>query len=763
MVHARLPDGAGGRGRFMAAAPAAFGALFLKALAAWVLTALAVALLPGGAAQAAEAGTPARGEGAEAQGAVRALLVGVSGYPGLAPALRLRGPRNDVRRMQQLLLARGVADERIDVLADGLPGAGAPTRALILERLARLAAQARRGDTVVLMFAGHGSRQPAAQAGAPPEPLFLPLDVAGWDARTGRVVNAIAASELREAVDRIAARGALVWGIFDACHSARLVRGGAEGGTATEGPAQAHGEAHGDDSTLRWRQVSPQQLGIPAQALARADAQQAEALRTATRQPNAPLPAPAAEAGRSAFFYAAQAHEATPELALPAGVAGARVHGVFSHVLLSALERAGTVSYRQLAQQVLASYATLNEAQANPLFSGNALDTPIFGGAGAVRRQWPLEREGGGGGETGSWTVGAGALTGLAPGAVLAVLPDALADDTRRIGHLRVTAVQAELATLVPVAHAGLAAPAAAALRPGLMLRPVHEPPTLGLRVAWRREGCTGDCPLARAVARLQRDGVPGVAVSWVEATDTPELLLVWRRERIALRAPGREDDLVTLLPTAAETADPGALAARLATRLHTVARSRNLLRVAAGLAGRGERGLLATLHHHPAGGAAPQTLDGTAVATLRAGDRLRLELHNPGERAIDLTVLYFDAEHGVVALFPGRAGESNRIDPGTRQAIAGIEIHAPPTGTERLLLITSPARRLGQTREYAFLAQPPLSRLRGARAAEPEDGPDLFADAAFAEHTTRGGAAAVPAAAAPGVAVQMFTFDVRR
>jgi hypothetical protein len=723
------PTGRGGVRRKIAVLPA------IAALAALAAIALA-ALLPGPAvaqpAMATEAGAPGA-----AGAAVRALLVGVSGYPALDPALRLRGPANDVRRMQRWLLARGAAAERIELLADGVPGAGMPTRAQILDRLARLAAQAQRGDTVVLMFAGHGSRQPPAQEGAPPEPIFLPLDVAGWDRGQARVANAIAAGELREAVDRIAARGAFVWAVFDACHSARLVRGDAEPAAGT------------DDGTLRWRQVPPQRLGIPAAELARAEAR--PGFTTAP-------PPPPVDAGRTAFFYAAQSHEATPELALPAGVRGAPVHGLFSHVLLTALERAGTVSYRQLAQQVLAGYATIDEAQSNPLFSGNALDLPLLGGTGTARRQWPLERDGDG------WALGAGALSGIAPGAVLALLPDALADDARRTGHLRVTSVRAERAALAPVSFAGLPAPSAAALRPGLTLRPVHEPPPLGLRVAWRRQGCAGDCPLAQAVTQLQRDGVPGVAVEWVEVGDAPELLLLAQRERIVLRAPGRDGDLATLVPSPGDSADPGALAKRLAVRLHAVARARNLLRVAAGMVGRpADATLLTALRRLPAGGGAAQTLDGSAVATLRAGDRLRLEVHNPGERAVDLTVLYFDADQGVVALFPGRAGESNRIDPGTRQAIDGIEIHAPPTGTERLLLISAPSRRLGQTRDYAFLAQPALSRLRAAGGGDLDDEPDLFADAAFARHTLRGGAAAEPAPPPPGVAVQMFTFEVRR
>ncbi|MFT3818429.1 MAG: caspase family protein [Rubrivivax sp.] len=659
---------------------------------------------------------------------VRALLVGVAGYPQFEARRRLAGPPNDVQRMRRALLARGAASERVELLADGVAGAVAPTRAAIIDALARLATQARRGDTVVLMFAGHGSLQPAATTGEPPEPIFLPLDVAGWDGTRRQVTNAITSRELRDAVDRIAAQGAFVWAVFDACHSARLVRGEAIDKTSDRA----------DDSSLAWRQVSPQQLGVPAGELARAGTRRA-----------APDPVSfAGAAGQTAFFYAAQASEVTPELKLPTGTTGARVHGLFSHVLLQALERSGPMTYRQLAQQVLASYAVSQEAQTTPLFSGNALDAPLLGGRGSAVRQWRLERDADG------WWLPAGALSGIGPGAVLAVLPDALADETRKLGHLRVAALQADRATLEPVAHAALPAPAAGTLRTGQVLRLASNPPSLGVRLAWRRSGCEAGCALSRAVARLQRDGVPGVAAEWANDIASVDVWLEQRRDRIVLHAPGVDDDLAAVpLPAASDEADA---TARLAAKLHTVARSRNLLRIAARMVGDGARNsVVATLERRAAGGTPWQSVDTLNVAALRNGDALRLTVDNPGASAVDLTVLYLDANHGVAALFPSRQGETNRIEPGARQIIDGIDIAVPPAGLERLLLITAPSRRFGESRDYSFLAQPALSRVRAGGEE------DLFADAAFASHVSRGDAR--PAAPAAGIAVQLFTFDVRR
>jgi Caspase domain len=690
-------------------------------MAAWLRAGLGAALL-------AVALWAAGGMLAPAHAEVRALLVGVSGYPGLPAARRLNGPRHDVQRMQQVLRRRGVAAERIELLADGVAGAGQPTRHHILDGLARLASQAQHGDTVVLMFAGHGSRQPPARSGEPPETVFLPLDAAGWNERQQQIGNAITSSELRAAVDRIGARGAFVWVVFDACHSARLVRSG-------------------EDAELQWRHVPPQELGVPAGALAASGSRPAEV-------------APPGGAAQGAYFYAAQAHEVTPEMPLPKGVTGARVHGLFSHVLMTALERAGAITYRQLAQQVLASYGVLDDALATPLFSGNGLDAPLLGGRAAPVQQWALERDGA------AYVLPAGALAGISPGAVLAVLPDALAGNAQALGHLRVDTLLAERATLLPVAHGGRPAPAATTLRAGQLLRLVHNPPALGLRVAWRRQGCAAGCALAEAVAQLQRNGVPGVALQWADSAGAAELLLVQQRDHITLRSPGSDTELARLAlrapgvnpnPAPDKAPDTGELAARLAVRLHTVARARNLLRVAERLLTDGAASeLQVTLQHQRAGATAAQALTSTAVAALRSGDRLQLTVHNRGTRAHDLTVLYLDADHGVGTLFPSAMGETNRIEPGARQVIDGILISAPPVGLERLLLISLPSRSGSETRDYSFLQQPPLARVRGG-----SEEPDLFDDAAFASHLSRG--AAVPAAAAAGLVVQLYTVNVQR
>jgi len=159
---------------------------------------------------------------APAHAELRALLVGVSSYPTLPERYRLEGPRNDVQRMRQVLRQRGFAADRIETLADGVPGAASPTRINILGALARMAEVVQPGDTVFVHFAGHGSQQPADRGTAAGRnesnglhETFLPLDVGRWDGTAHTVTNAIVNFELRAAIDRITDRGAFVWGVFD--------------------------------------------------------------------------------------------------------------------------------------------------------------------------------------------------------------------------------------------------------------------------------------------------------------------------------------------------------------------------------------------------------------------------------------------------------------------------------------------------------------------------------------------------------------------
>lgn len=680
---------------------------------------------------------------------LRALLIGVSGYPALPERLHLQGPRNDVQRMRQVLLGRGFDDANIRLLADGVAGAALPTRANILTALDGLAKAAQPGDTVFLHFAGHGSRQPAdrrdasgrEQPGGLSE-TFLPFDVGGWDGGAQTVKNAIVNFELRAAIDRISARGAFVWGVFDACHSATLVRG-------SESPE------------LRYRHVEPADLGIPPAALEHA---QTEApLTRGGPEPtpgaldghprgNAPAQAPAV------FFYATQIDELTPELRLPSGAPQARPYGLFSFVVGRAIERGQPMSYRQMAQYILSEYGALSEARATPLFSGDGLDRTVFGQGSLPVRQWPLEA-----GTTPGIAIGS--LSGVGPGTVFAVLPDALAKDADRIGFVQVVDSDLSHSTLAPLARDGVPAPAAERLRAGLYLRLAQGSlPSFSLRTAFDARGCSAACVLGEAVQILRRQGVPGVDAQWVASDAHPDVLIQLLRGRVLfLPATQQADDPHARqaavgfdLQPAGQPWSAAAVADRVAGELHAIARARNLLALGARFAAQaGTSELTARLQREARGGLATRDIGPDQVPHLKGGDRLVLALENRGAVAQDVTVLYVDADQGIDVLFPSRLGESNRIEAGGRQAIDGIVIGAPPSGIEHLLLISVAATHQGERADFSFLRQPALERRRGA---ETED-LDAFADAAFADYRTRG--ATRVAAPTARTAMQVFTLDV--
>jgi hypothetical protein len=371
-------------------------------------------------------------------------------------------------------------------------------------------------------------------------------------------------------------------------------------------------------------------------------------------------------------------------------------------------------------------------------------------------RQWPLQ--------PGSPpSVAAGRLSGVVPGAVFAVLPGPLARDGERLGHLQATTVDASRAELAPFAYAGQPAPRTDALKPGQYLRLVHSPPEFALRVAFDAADCPADCPLREAVRRLRAEGAPAVELQWVDAG--ADILVRHHRGRAVFlpatqqagdarsrdEAPGIDVRQDSRPVSAAE------LAERLGRGLHAIARARNLLTLAARFAADpGASGLVATLRRS-GNGVADEVLTPERVPELRAGDQLAIEVANRGSRALDLTVLYADADHGIVNLFPSRLGESNRLEPGTQRRIDGIKISTPPVGIERLLLIAAQAEAGAERSDYSFLQQPSLLRRRGSA----DEDFNAFADAAFADHRSRG--AARPAAPSARTTMQVFTFHVQR
>lgn len=666
-----------------------------------------------------------------AQAEQHALLVGVSRYAVFAGDERrqLAGPANDVQLMRTLLERRGFAASAVRVLADGVVGADAPTRAAILDALDGLAARVAPGDQVLLYFAGHGAQMPAdpqtPQGRAENDGLheiFLPADTGRWNPATRRVDGAIADHELVERLDALTGRGAFVFAIFDTCHSATSLR--AVAGAAT-----------------RWRRVEADALGIPASTRALATASSAV--------PGLARAAPS-KAGFVAF-YAAQTTELTPEMPLPNGTGGA-VHGLFTYTLAEALTAAPLASYRQLAQFVFARYAAQNLSTPTPLVTGNALDTPVFGGTAVpALRQWPLQLTPAG------LRVEAGQLEGLEPGDELDVLPDALAASSARLGRVRVTRATPTSALLLPVEAGGMAAIDVARLPPLAVARRT-DPARIALQLRVAAASVAQDADsraVSQAIDTMARRPA-GVDIAWVDPGGPHDLGLQVAQGRLWLLPPTGHWQTAGSNATPSLAIDEPALAERLQAQLQRAGRSLNLLRIAGAVQSTAAQRTLQVQATLVRSDTATRPIDEWQLADAREGDLVAIEVHNTGRRAVDLTAIYVDAAHGITVLYPYPPGTSNRIEAGDRDKFSA-RIDASTRGVERLLLMAVEAQPQADRRDFSFLAQPRLGDRRGATDAVSQ----LLQQAAFGSATGAGRRGTDMPATAP-LDMRVFSLSVR-
>jgi hypothetical protein len=731
---------------------------------------------------------------ANAQAAeMRALIIGVSDYPTLPAFQQLQAPRNDVVRLREVLTHRGFKPQQIAVLADGVAGAGLPTHVNILAELDRLAQTSRQGDLVVLYFAGHGSLQPVirrttkgrAETTSMQE-IFLPRDIGKWSPTKGKVANALVKMELRKAVDGMLAKGVFVWGIFDACHSATLVRG-AEGG-------------------IRYRGVDPELLGVAENGSLTAvdslvepiadDGADNEVLPPTRGRPE-PLYSPSNDNnnastsnaigqdrhGGSVFFYAAQHRESTPELRLPIGQTGAKPFGLFSYVVAQALDAGMPMTYRQMAQYILTRYGAMNETAVTPFFSGTDLDQPVLSQNAPVVQQWKIEA-----GPT--MSIHAGALSQLTIGTLLAIVPNPLTPSEQAIGYVSLNHVELSSATAESVAYRGKSALQIASLPKGSFARLVQAVPDYRLIVSIDASKCAAECPLSKIIAGLRNKetSVMGTAITWLDAPAHGDVMLKLLPDRVVLLSPSLQGADCSAVHSCAQAiqlrldkadAAPKAkskdplnnnahssasvqLLTKLVDSLHAIARAENLLKIAAQLSDRGESSSKVAVTTKIVSKAGPEVAYTVGhVPTLHSGDRLHVTLRNRSDSAVDSTILYIDAHFGISVLFPQEAGAGNRLEPNASEEF-DVEINANTIGIERMLAISVDAMPNRERTDFSFLAQPTLTDLRGRDGAFSADNDvAAFMDAGFASYLTRG---PVPVPTAPGTrtALQVFSFDVR-
>lgn len=617
----------------------------------------------------------------------RALVVGVSGYPALAEALHLNGPRTDAREMANALVRFGIPADAVTVLADGverlddgISGSALPTKAAILDALDGLAATSAPGDLVVFYFSGHGTQQPDLDGDelGGQDAVFLPYDAGKWAG--GGVENGILDDELRVRVEAILDRGADFFGIIDACHSSTGFR-------------------MLEDDDVRARQVPPDALGIPETAAAPVTTRSLR-LGGGEARPGR---------GRAAYFYAAQETEVALERK-PRGVEDAEVQGVFTFNLLRRLNQNPNITYRTLHDAVVSDIkrGTLMATQ-TPEMEGELLDEPVMRlGAASVLRQWQVR----------SGKLQAGQLHGLSSGALLSLHDDAMAGAP--LGFAVVEAAGASQSEIAPADGTD-----AAALRKARYARLVE--PGVDLTVA-----------LSRPV-RIDRDDgydYAHVLAAFEAATALPQM-----SARVSTRDSGYDvavalvDGKLAFAPAGGmvDQAGPGssprltlpdgeaAAAATVASAIERIARATALHRLADALDADGAAALTTEMLvartaepvafarecPDPFGDGYGEPERATGPPVLHDCDVVSLALRNDGNKPLDVTVLLVGADFSITPLWPDE-GVANRIHPSETRTLPLLRMEPEPDGQgvrgeERLVVIAVPGSGRSHTAFDSF------------------------------------------------------------
>ena len=361
------------------------------------------------------------------QAKTTALLIGVSDYDETIGLADLRGPVNDVKLMRDALQSRGVTDIRI--LADGIDGSARPTREAIMDALANLTKEATDGDLFIIHMSGHGTRQPDDNNDEADgyDELFLPADVTRAEPGSRQIPNAIVDEELGDVIDLIRKTGADVWFIMDACHSGTGLRAG------------------GLNTADRY--IDPSVLGISGVTSVNAGKNDDKLIADSPKSDNLQ--------GNLIAFYSAQADELAREVDFSSadGSSTASANpdqnnwfGLFTAKLANRILSAGSISYRQLFQGVMADMNSTNVPGAarlqTPHWEGDLIDAVVLGGSDTVDvRQYQVDFD----------MLSAGTVHGIEIGTIVELVSDAAASSDEIIGYAQVEDVTPLSSFLRPV------------------------------------------------------------------------------------------------------------------------------------------------------------------------------------------------------------------------------------------------------------------------------------------------------------------------
>jgi hypothetical protein len=151
---------------------------------------------------------------ASGTGVVRALVIGIDDYRTVRP---LAGAVADARDLERVLRRGGVTD--LAVLLDA-----AARREAVLAALSGLADRARRGDLVILTFAGHGTRLEERVKGSKPDGLDEAFVLWGYAESGADQADHLLNREVYEWLRRLAEREVDVIVLADSCHGGGLTK-----------------------------------------------------------------------------------------------------------------------------------------------------------------------------------------------------------------------------------------------------------------------------------------------------------------------------------------------------------------------------------------------------------------------------------------------------------------------------------------------------------------------------------------------------------
>lgn len=605
-----------------------------------------------------------------------ALLVGVSGYPkdpaGNVVIRPLQGPRNDVTVMWRLLRANGFQDEDMTILADGLPASpnfpkseADPTRLAILAAFGRLAQRAVPGDFVYIHLSSHGSHQASSENDPQPfgrNQVLLPLDTRKAGPGQRAIPNGILDVEIGKALDAIRAKGAHVWIVVDMCHAGDSVRAADPEGVVT-------------------RFVEPETLGIsfdpsapPRSATRGVDINRRAAIDIRPGQGSlAPL----------IGFFAVDPLRLSQErpfrgYATPL-VGGDERLGVFTQVLHRVLATSTAPTYRGLANDIVRELQSDAGGPPLPVFSGD-LDAPVFGTDGhQILKGWAGHYH------DGAIQIAAGALHGVIEKSVVAIhkggddkAPEISRAVVRTAGPAssqadlisRLDAPTPPLAPNEPV-WITLAEPAVS------FVYRLSEPP-----LEDRRNDLDGAGFAAVDIVRQRKVGKEGIAADWRPPGSSDADILLRVMDGYIWLVPstgewpkgtgGKPDKTSPNAPPAIRITEAEQTADRLFGALWSLARAKNLVRIAGKFQTLTDDLVSLSVEHYPIGQlsgndktcpAVPFYLEqlqhqgmkivpGT-IAGVTHCNLVVVKVTNKTPRFVDAAVFYVDSRGGVQMINP--------------------------------------------------------------------------------------------------------------